>query len=146
MVTGDGEFSSWLISASLAANDLTYSSSVGELINETVAYTTALGSRPTNHIGYTTGNITEEDHYLFEVNMYWDQEIGVLVEMNLEAQTSIDGNVTTASAEWKLLEANNATIPEFSPPVLVATFIVVTLAVFSVKSYSPKLKKQRMHC
>jgi hypothetical protein len=134
VATGDGEFNMWLISSGLYENDYTYASEVGEMINETLMYSTPLGLRETNHIGYSTGNTTTEDYYVFGVDMYWDREIGVLVEMSIETEMRIDGNLTTASGGWKLVESNiTEAIPEFGPSTLILTAITTTAAAIAIK-------------
>ncbi len=133
VVTGEGEFSSWVISSGLVANDLTYASELGEMINETVMLASPLGLRETNHIEHTIGNVTDEDYYFFDVDMYWDREIGVLVEVSIVAETRMDENLTTASGGWELVESNVKMIPEFSPPALIVTFAAATVAVFAIK-------------
>jgi hypothetical protein len=134
VATGEGEFSTWLISSGLYENDYTYASEVGEVINETIMHSTALGLRETNHIGYSSGNVTTEDYYLFGVDMYWDRQTGVLVEMSIATEMKVDGNLTTASGGWKLVESNlMETVPEFGASTLVATAVVATVAVFSIK-------------
>jgi hypothetical protein len=132
--TGEGDFNTWLISSGLSENDYTYASEVGELINETITHSTPLGSRETNHIGYSTGNVTTEDYYLFGVDMYWDKQTGVLVEMSIVTEMKVDGNLTTASGGWKLVESNlMETVPEFGAFTMFATALVATVAVFSIK-------------
>lgn len=132
--TGEGEFNMWLISSGLYENDYTYASEVGEMINETLLYSTPLGLRETNHIGYSTGNVTTEDYYVFGVDIYWDREIGVLVEMSIETEMRIDGNLTTASGGWKLVESNiMEAIPEFGPSTLILTAITATTAAIAIK-------------
>jgi hypothetical protein len=133
VATGDGEFSNWVISSGLNANDYTYPSEFGEMINETIIHTTQLGSRETNHIEYSFGNNTSDNYYMFGVNMYWDKEIGILVEMSFESEMMMEGNLTSASGGWKLAESNTATIPEFSAPVLIGTFALATITILSIK-------------
>lgn len=53
--------------------------------------------------------------------------------MSFVVEMMVDGNLTTASGEWELVELNVGTVPEFSPPALIVTFAVATFAVFAVK-------------
>ena len=103
------------------------------MINETIMFTTQLGSRETNHIEYSFGNKTGDNYYVFGVNMYWDKEIGVLIEMSFESEMMMAGNLTSASGGWKLAESNLATIPEFSAPILIGTFVAATIAGYAIK-------------
>jgi len=131
--TGDGEFGNWLISSGLNANDYTYMSEFGEMINETVTLETSTGPIETNHIEYSLGNATGNDYYVFGVNMYWHRQTGVLVEMSFDSEMMMFGNLTTASGGWKLTGSNITTIPEFSAPALIATFAVASVAVLAIK-------------
>lgn len=79
VVTGEGKFSSWVISSGLVADDFTYASELGEMINDTVMSSSPLGLRETNHIKYTIGNVTDEDYHFFDVDMYWDRELAFLL-------------------------------------------------------------------
>ena len=103
------------------------------MINETVMLASPLGLREANHIEYTVGNVTDEDYYFFDVNMYWDREVGVLVDVSFVVETRVDGNLTTASGGWELVELNIGTVPEFSLPALIVTFAAATVAAVAVK-------------
>lgn len=144
VATGEGKFSNWLISSDLEANDFTYPTEFGGMINETVMLSTPLGSRETNHIEYSFGTETEygDDYYMFGVSVYWDKEMGILVEMSFESEMMTNGNLTTASGGWKLADSNVATIPEFSTFALVATFIVAAVTVFAIKKRMQQMKQQ----
>ncbi|MCW4015639.1 MAG: hypothetical protein NWF06_04655 [Candidatus Bathyarchaeota archaeon] len=134
VTTGEGEFGNWLISSGLDANDFTYQSDFGEAINETLMFSSQLGLRETNHIEYSFGNTTDDDYYyVFSVNMYWDKEVGVLVEMSFDGEMMADGNLTTAYGGWKLAESSIEHIPEFSAPVVVGSFVAATIAIFAIK-------------
>lgn len=143
VANGDGEFSTWLISSGLAENDFTYASDRGELINETLTYSTPLGVRETNHIEYSMGNVTSDDYYLFGLNIYWDKEIGILVEMSIETEMMMDGNLTSASGGWKLAESNMMTVPEFSAPAYVAVIAIASVTVLAVKKRMYSKKNER---
>lgn len=133
VVTGEGELSNWIISSGLVANDLTYQSGIGEIINETTMFQTQLGIRETNHIEYSFENTTESNYYMLGVNMYWDKEIGILVEMSFESEMIANGKLTSASGGWKLTESNIETIPEFSLLVLIGTFIAASVVGFLIR-------------
>jgi hypothetical protein len=133
VTNGDGKFSMWLISSGLAENDFTYASNIGELINETLMYSTPLGVRETNHVEYSMGNATSDDYYLFGLDMYWDKEIGILVEMSIETIMMRDGNLITASGGWKLSESNTMTVPEFSTSTGIVAIAITSVAVLAIK-------------
>ncbi len=133
VATGEGDFANWLISSGLDAGDFFYSSMMDELINETVMLETSAGMIETSHIEYTMGDTLEDSYYVFGVNIYWHRQTGVLVEMTFESEMMMLGNLTTASGGWKLTGSSISTIPEFSAPALIATFVVATVAVVVIK-------------
>jgi hypothetical protein len=133
VTNGDGKFSTWLISSGLAENDFTYASNIGELINETLMYSTAMGVRETNHVEYNMGNATSDDYYLFGLDMYWDKEIGILVEMSIETEMMRDGNLITASGGWKISESNTMAVPEFSTSTGIVAIAITSVAVLAIK-------------
>jgi hypothetical protein len=135
VANGDGEFSTWLISSGLDENDFTYTSDMGELINETLMYSTPLGVRETNHIEYSMGNIASDDYYLYGLNMYWDKEIGILVEISIETEMMMNGNLTTASGGWRLAESNMMTVPEFSISTYIAAIAIASVAALATKKH-----------
>lgn len=138
VVTGEGDFANWLISSGLDAGDYVYSSMMDEMINETVTLETSTGPIETSHIEYSLGETEGDTYYMFGVNMYWDRQTGVMIEMSFDSEMMLMGNLTTASGGWKLTGSNITSIPEFSGPALIATFVVATVTVFV-------LKKQTKH-
>jgi hypothetical protein len=134
VITGEGEFSSWLIASGLKANDYIYSTEQEEMINETIMFDSCLGFRETNHIEHTFGNTTGEEYYNFGVNMYWDKEIGIIVEMSFSSEMMINGNLTTASGGWNITDANMASIPEFSVLILIGSFIMASVTTYIIKN------------
>ncbi|MEJ2244399.1 MAG: hypothetical protein P8X87_07755 [Candidatus Bathyarchaeota archaeon] len=133
VATGDGEFANWLISSGLDAGDYVYSSMMDELINETVMLETETGMIETSHIEYSMGETEGDTYYMFEVNMYWNRQTGVMLEMSFDSEMMLMGNLTTASGGWKLTGSNITSIPEFSVPALIGTFVVATVAVLAIK-------------
>ncbi len=133
VATGEGDFANWLISSGLDAGDYVYSSMMDEMINETVMLQTETGMIETSHIEYSIGEPVGDTYYMFGVNMYWDRQTGVMIEMSFESEIMLMGNLTTASGGWKLTGSNITTIPEFSAPALIATFVVATVAVVAIK-------------
>ena len=133
VATGEGEFANWLISSGLDAGDYVYPSMIDEMINETVMLETVIGTIETSHIGYSMGEPEGDTYYVFGVNIYWDRQTGVLVEMNFDSEMLLMGNLTTASGGWELTGSNTSSIPEFSAPALIATFAVASAAVFVIK-------------
>ncbi len=133
VTTGEGDFANWLISSGLDAGDCVYSSMMDEMINETVMLETETGMIETSHIGYSMGEPEGESYYVFGVNIYWDRQTGVLVEMSFDSEMMLMGNLTTASGGWKLTGSNITSIPEFSAPALIVTFFVATVAVLAIK-------------
>ncbi|WNZ28541.1 MAG: hypothetical protein IAX21_07720 [Candidatus Bathyarchaeota archaeon] len=79
------------------------------------------------------GEPVGDTYYVFGVNIYWDRQTGVLVEMSFESEMMLLGNLTTASGGWKLTGSNITTIPEFFAPALITTFVATTVAVFVIK-------------
>lgn len=132
VTTGEGDFANWLISSGLDAGDYVYSSMMDEMINETVMLQTETGIIETSHIGYAMGEPEGESYYVFGVNIYWDRQTGVLVEMSFDSEMMLMGNLTTASGGWKLTGSNITSIPEFSAPSLIVTFVVATVAVLAI--------------
>ncbi|MDG6221983.1 MAG: hypothetical protein QCH99_01825 [Candidatus Bathyarchaeota archaeon] len=133
VATGEGEFANWLISSGLDAGDFVYPSMMDEMINETVMLETSAGMIETSHIEYSMGEPVGDTYYVFGVNIYWDRQTGVLVEMSFESEMMLLGNLTTASGGWKLTGSNITTIPEFFAPALITTFVATTVAVFVIK-------------
>jgi hypothetical protein len=133
VATGEGDFANWLISSGLEAGDYVYSSMMDEMINETVMLQTETGMIETSHIEYSMGEPIGDAYYVFGVNMYWDRQTGVMVEMRFNSEMMLMGNLTTASGGWKLTGSNISSIPEFSVPALIATFVVATVAVLVIK-------------
>lgn len=133
VATGEGEFANWLISSGLDAGDYVYSSMMDEMINETVMLETETGMIETSHIEYSMGETEGDTYYMFEVNMYWNRQTGVMLEMSFDSEMMLMGNLTTASGGWKLTGSNITSIPEFSVPALIGTFVVATVAVLAIK-------------
>ncbi|MCW8802275.1 MAG: hypothetical protein OQK81_02865, partial [Candidatus Bathyarchaeota archaeon] len=111
-------------------------SMMDEMINETVMLQTETGMIETSHIEYSMGEPVADTYYVFGVNMYWDRQTGVMVEMSFNSEMMLMGNLTTASGGWKLTGSNITSIPEFSAPALIATFVVATVAVLVLKKQS----------
>ena len=134
LITGEGDLRNWLVSADLNANNSLYTSEINERINETIIQTYHWGSRETNHLVYSYNFSSGEDYSDLSVDMFWDQEMGVLTELSFEADVLINGTSMDASASWIIIESNRIEdVPEFTTPVFILTIVTVTLLISVLK-------------
>lgn len=142
LVTGEGDLRNWLISADLSANDSLYTSEINEKINETLIQTYHWGSRETNHLEYSYQYSSGENYSDLSVDMFWDQEMGILTELSFEAEVQLNGTSMDASALWIITESNIEDIPEFTQSAFLVVIVTVTLliSIFKKKAKPKKFK------
>ena len=134
LITGEGDLRNWLVSADLNANDSLYASEINERINETIIQMYHWGSRETNHLVYSYNFSSGEDYSDLSVDMFWDQEMGVLTELSFEADVLVNGTSMDASASLVIIESNRIEdVPEFTVPVFIFTIVTVTLLISVLK-------------
>ena len=132
IVTGEGEMRNWLISADLNVNDSIYTSEVNERINETSPQPYPWGSRETNHLMYSYNYSSGEDFSELNLDMLWDQELGILTELSFEAEVQQNGTYMEAYAAWILTETNSEQLPEFTQPALILAIVVTATIIASI--------------
>jgi hypothetical protein len=135
VATGEGDLRNWLISADLAANDSLYTLETEEKINETITRTYQLNPRDTNHLMYAFYATLEEegDYSNLTVDMFWDQELGVLTELSFAADVQMNGTHMEMSATCVITESNLEDIPEFTQTAFIATVAAVALLIVVIK-------------
>ena len=133
LVTGEGDLRNWLISANLVANNPLYETEIDETINETITQIYPWGSRQTNELVYSYNFSSGEDYSALNLGFYWDQEIGILTEMSIEAQLKQNGTFIDGSASLMLNEMNHENIPEFSQSAFILIIVIVTLTISTFK-------------
>jgi hypothetical protein len=128
--TGEGNFTSFIISANLAAGDSIYSSSdySAMIINETATKTYSSGvTRDTNYL-----NMSEPimEGLSGQSDMYWDKSTGVLVEMSTKTVNQTSTCTTTSSLDAQIISSSVWTVPEFTNWTLaMVTLIALTSAI-----------------
>ncbi len=139
LITGEGDLRNWLVSTDLNANDSLYASEINERINETIIQMYHWGSRETNHLVYSYNFSSREDYSDLSVDMFWDQEMGVLTELSFEADVLVNGTSMDASGSLVIIESNRIEdVPEFTIPIFIFTIVTVTLLILVLK------KKKRL--
>jgi hypothetical protein len=133
--TGEGELRNWVISKDLGADDSLYSVETEETINETIPRTYNLNDRDTNHLMYAFYATLEEegDYSNLTVDMFWDQELGVLTELSFAAEVQLNGTYMEMSAACVITESNLEDIPEFTQTAFIATAAAVALLIVVIK-------------
>ncbi|KON33173.1 hypothetical protein AC477_01835 [miscellaneous Crenarchaeota group-1 archaeon SG8-32-1] len=140
LTTGEGDLRNWLISANLNANNPLYETEIDETINQTVSQSYPWGSRQTNQLLYSYNFSSGEDYSSLNLGFYWDQEIGILTELSLEAEMQQNGTLMDGSVSLILTESNQQNIPEFPTIILVLLFILVTLLAIIYEKYTSRNK------
>ena len=140
LVTGEGDLRNWLISSNLIANNPLYETEIDETINQTVSQSYPWGSRQTNQLLYSYNFSSGEDYSSLNLGFYWDQEIGILTELSLEAEMQQNGTLIDGSVSLILTESNQQNIPEFPTIILVLLFILVTLLAIIYEKYTSRNK------
>ena len=133
LITGEGDLKDWLISANLNANDSIYATKIDEILNETITQTYPWGSTETNHLVYSYNSSSVDDYSFLSVDLYWDQEMGILTEMAFEAELQQNGTLIDGSTSWMLTESNLENIPEFTQPTFIFIIVSVTLLISILK-------------
>ena len=133
LVTGEGDLRNWLISSGLIANNPLYETEIDETINETITQTYPWGSRQTNQLLYSYNFSSGEDYSALSLVFNWDQEIGILTEMSIDAEVQQNGTLIDGSASLTLIEMNHGNIPEFSQSALILIIVIVTLIISTFK-------------
>jgi len=140
LTTGEGDIRNWIISANLIANNPLYETEIDETINQTVSQSYPWGSRQTNQLLYSYNFSSGEDYSSLNLGFYWDQEIGILTELSLEAEMQQNGTLIDGSVSLILTESNQQNIPEFPTIILVLLFILVTLLAIIYEKYTSRNK------
>jgi hypothetical protein len=133
LVTGEGDLRNWLISSGLIANNPLYETEIDETINETITQAYPWGSRQTNRLLYSYNFSSGEDYSALSLVFNWDQEIGILTEMSIDAEVQQNGTLIDGSASLTLIEMNHGNIPEFSQSALILIIVIVTLIISTLK-------------
>jgi hypothetical protein len=131
--TGEGDLRNWLIAANLNADDSLYATESNEKINETTIETYYWGSRTTNHLIYSYNYIEGEDYSDLSLDMFWDQELGILTELSFIAEAQINGTSLEASALWTITESNIGNVPEFTNPILIISTVSLMFLILIYK-------------
>ncbi len=129
LVTGEGDLRNWLLSANLIANNPLYETEIDEKINETITQTYPWGSRQTNQLIYSYNFSSGEDFSALNLGFSWDQEIGILTEMSIEAQVQQNGTLIDGSVSLLITEMNYGNIPEFSQFTFILIIVIVALMI-----------------
>jgi hypothetical protein len=138
--SGAGEnITAYVISANLAAGDSVYTSSPYNttwIINETVPRTYSGVERETNHWNTTSSGGGQS----YPINLYWDKQTGVLVEMLLETTNQTGAYTTTASEDLQITSSNVWTVPEFPTwtPALLTLIAATSAATVIARQRQPK--------
>ncbi|MEJ2240603.1 MAG: hypothetical protein P8Y18_00440 [Candidatus Bathyarchaeota archaeon] len=133
IVTGEGDLKNWLLSADLIAGNPLYETEIDETINETIIQTYPWGSRQTNQLIYSYNFSQDEDYSALNLGFYWDQEIGILNELSIEAEALQNGTLIEGSVSLTLVEINNGNIPEFSQSAFILTIAIGTIIISMIK-------------
>ncbi len=135
LATGEGDLRNWIISSGLTANNPLYETEIDETINKTITQTYPWGSRQTNQLLYSYNFSTGEDYSALSLVFNWDQEIGILTEMSIDAEVQQNGTLIDGSASLALIEISHGDIPEFSQSALILITVIVTLiiSIFKIK-------------
>ena len=135
LVTGEGDLKNWLISSGLTAKNPIYETEIDETINETITQTFPWGSRQTNQLVYSYNFSSGEDYSALYLGLYWDQEIGILTEMSIEAEVKQTGILMDGSASLTLTEMSHENIPEFTQStfILIIATMTTLIAILKIK-------------
>jgi hypothetical protein len=140
LITGEGDLRNWLISANLIANNPLYETEIDETINQTTSQSYPWGSRQTNQLIYSYNFSSGEDYSSLNLGFSWDQEIGILTRLSLEAEMQQNGTIIDGSLSLILTESNQQNIPEFLTSLLVPLFIFVTLLAVIYEKHTSRNK------
>jgi hypothetical protein len=146
IATGQGNSTLFLVASNLNKNDTIYTSNFvedRETINETITRTFQSGSRQLNHqsliMDYSVGqdeasnfNMTSFQQHNTE-DIYWDRQLGVLVEMSYEMVTQSPTFNANISLKMNLVESNKIVIPEF--PTLLPMALILLASGSAVAIY-----------
>ena len=133
LISGEGDLRNWLISGDLITNNPLYETEIDEIINETITQTYPWGSRQTNHLVYLLNTSSGEDYSTLNLDLYWDQEIGILTEMSFEAEMQQNGTLMAGSASVTLTEMSHENIPEFTQPAIILIIAMVPFLISILK-------------
>ena len=133
LISGEGDLRNWLISGDLITNNPLYETEIDEIINETITQTYPWGSRPTNHLVYLFNTSSGKDYSTLNLDLYWDQEIGILTEMSFEAEMQQNGTLMVGSASLTLTEMIHENIPEFPQPAIILIIVIVPFLISILK-------------
>ena len=149
VATGEDTMSMFLIASNLNQNDPIYAGQMSQTINETITRNYPSGSRQLNHQSIVMNyNVTQDQMQGFNMSdfmqqnredIYWDRQLGVLVEMSYNMVTRspvMNANITMT---LNLTESNALTIPEF--PTFIPALIVVCASAIAVAFIKVKSKK-----
>jgi hypothetical protein len=148
--TGQGDLTMFLIAANLNPNDQIYPGNENGKINETITQIYSSGTREVNHESIITNyDVTQEELSGFNItgplqqtnsqNIFWDKQIGSLVEMSYSMQTRSDQVNADISVNVDLVETNVYTIPEYPAIIIVLIALIAsTIVVIKLHQKLPK--------
>ncbi len=149
--TGQGNLTLFLVGSDLNANDPVYVGRDSMRINETVTRVYPAGARQVNHQSISS-EFNMSDYGLEGFNLttfqqsnkedvYWDKQLGVMVEMSYNMVTRSQAVNADITANIRLVESNVLTVPEFSswaPLLLVLVIPLVAAIVFKFKKMTKR--------
>jgi hypothetical protein len=129
--TGEGNMTLFLTSANLNVGDPIYTTGdYSDLtINETIPMTYPGSQRQTNHVNVTMEESSEFFNVSLSMNLYWDQETGVLTQMSIISNETTT-YTTNYSVSMQLTDSSAWVVPEFGMPsivLLLSSTALVTL-------------------
>lgn len=131
--SGEGDLRNWMISSGLIANNPLYETEIDETINQTITQTYPWGSRQINQLLYSYNFSSGEDYSALSLVFSWDQEIGILTEMSVDAEVQQNGTLIEGSVALTIIEMSHGNIPEFSQSALILIGLIVTLTISMFK-------------
>ena len=145
--TGQDNLSSFIVASNLNQGDPLYPGQISNAINETITRNYPSGSRQINHQSIISNyNVTQDELLGFNVtgfqeenqqDIYWDKQLGVLVEMSYNMVTQSQALNANVTMKLTLVDSNTLTIPEFptfTPVLLIAAATVTAIVLFKRKS------------
>jgi hypothetical protein len=142
---GQGNLTQFLIASNLSQNDPIYTTNSGQdiqIINETIMRDYQSTDRQVNHQSIISDyNVTQEEAALLNLSsfqqhntedIFWDRQIGVLVEMSYNMVTQSPTFNANISLNLNLIESNRLVIPEFPTIAHIALVILASGAAIAI--------------
>lgn len=149
--TGQDNLSSFIVASNLNQDDPIYPGQTSNTINETITRNYPSGSRQINHQSIISNyNVTQDELLGFSMtgfqeqnrqDIYWDKQLGVLVEMSYNMVTqsqTLNANVTM---KLTLVDSNTLTIPEF--PTFISVLLITAATVTATMLFKGKAKRPK---